>query len=58
MSEQTVIAVLAEYRAARSADDYDTALDIVFAAIDHDHAHPDGPRLMDEIRGLLTPAAA
>ncbi|GAA2929674.1 hypothetical protein [Streptomyces enissocaesilis] len=58
MSEQTRIAYLAEYRAARAAGDYDRALEIGLAAIDIDNANPDGPRLMDEIRGFHQPAAA
>ncbi|MCP3820089.1 hypothetical protein NLX86_18910 [Streptomyces sp. A3M-1-3] len=58
MSEQTRIAYLAEYRAARADGDYDAAITIVFAALDHDAQHPDQPRLMDELRGLHQPAAA
>jgi len=57
MPDQTVIAYLAEYRAARAGGHYDRAIEIVFAAMDHD-ATNDGPRLMDEIRGLHQPAAA
>ena len=58
MPDQTRVAVLAEYRAARAAEDYQRALDIVLGAIDHDEQHPDQPPLMDEIRGLHLPAAA
>jgi hypothetical protein len=57
MSQQTRAAFLAEYRNARATGDYDRALAIGLAAIDHD-ATNDGPRLMDEIRGLHQPAAA
>jgi hypothetical protein len=57
MSQQTRIAYLAEYRDARATGDYDRAIAIVFDAIEHD-ATNDGPRLMDEIRGLHQPAAA
>jgi antitoxin component HigA of HigAB toxin-antitoxin module len=58
MSEQTRIAVLAEYRAARAAEDYQRALDIVLVAIDHDDEHPTEPPLTAELRGLHLPAAA
>jgi hypothetical protein len=58
MSEQTRVAVLAEYRAARAAEDYQRALDIVLGAIDHDEQHPADPPLTAELRGLHTPAAA
>lgn len=57
MPEQTVVAYLAEYRNARASGDYDRAIEIVFDAMDHD-ATSDGPRLMDEIRGLHQPATA
>lgn len=57
MSQQTRVAYLAEYRDARANGDYDRAISIVFDAMDHD-ASNDGPRLMDEIRGLHQPAAA
>jgi len=56
MSEQTRIAYLNEYRAARAAKNFDRAIDIVFDAIDRDEKNTSGPRLMDEIRGLHTPA--
>ncbi|MEV5347168.1 hypothetical protein [Streptomyces achromogenes] len=58
MPEQTRVAFLAEYRAARQRGDYDRALEIGLAAIDYDAEHPDEPPLMDEIRGLHLPAAA
>ena len=58
MPDQTRVAVLAEYRAARAAEDYQSALDIVLAAIDHDEQHPDQPPLTAELRGLHLPAAA
>ena len=58
MPEQTRVAFLAEYRSARQAEDFDRALEIALAAIDHDAAHPDEPPLMPEIRGLHLPAAA
>ncbi|MFG3660261.1 hypothetical protein [Streptomyces sp. NPDC047706] len=58
MPEQTRLAVLAEYRAARADEDYQRALDIAMAAMDHDEAHPDEPPLMPELRGMHLPAAA
>ncbi|SDN18275.1 hypothetical protein [Streptomyces wuyuanensis] len=57
MSQQTRIAYLNEYRAARAKGDYDRAISIVFDAMEHDEANPDEP-LMPEIRGLHQPAAA
>lgn len=57
MSQQTRIAYLAEYRAARASGDYDRAIEMVFDAIEHDESNPDQP-LMPEIRGLHQPAAA
>lgn len=57
MSQQTRIAYLNEYRAARATGDYDRAISIVFDAMEHDEANPDEP-LMPEIRGLHQPAAA
>ncbi|KOT94507.1 hypothetical protein ADK70_12590 [Streptomyces rimosus subsp. pseudoverticillatus] len=52
MSYQTRAALIAEFLAAREARDYDTITDIYLAAIEHDAAHPDEPRLMDELRGI------
>jgi hypothetical protein len=57
MSQQTRIAYLAEYRAARAVGDFDRAIEMVFDAMDHDATNPDQP-LMPEIRGLHQPAAA
>ncbi|MFE5368155.1 hypothetical protein [Streptomyces mirabilis] len=58
MSTQTRTAFLAEYRKARSDSDFDRALEIAFAAMDHDEDHPDEPPLMAEIRGMHVKAAA
>ena len=58
MSSQTRSAFLAEYRSARAAEDFDRALEIGLAAIEHDNDHPGEPSLMAEIRGLHLPAAA
>lgn len=58
MSSQTRTAFLAEYRKARSDADFDRALEIAFAAMDHDEDHPGEPPLMAEIRGMHTKAAA
>lgn len=51
-------ALLREARAARAVSDTDLMLNVVLAAIELDSATPDGPRLMDEIRGLSYDAAA
>lgn len=48
--------LLGEFRAAWSAGDHDAMTEVVLAAIELDWADPDGPRLMDEIRGITTPA--
>ncbi|GGX40460.1 hypothetical protein [Streptomyces noursei] len=58
MPENTRIAVLNEYRDAVAKGDLDRQLGIQIAAVDLDQNDPDGPRLMDEIRGLHQPAAA
>jgi hypothetical protein len=58
MSSQTRAAFLAEYRAARAAENFDRALEIGLAAIEYDNDHPDEPPLMGELRGLHLPAAA
>ena len=58
MPTQTRVAYLAEYRKARSDEDFDRALELAFAAMDHDADHPDEPSLMAELRGLHTPAVA
>ncbi|MEE4419551.1 hypothetical protein [Streptomyces bugieae] len=58
MPENTRIAYLNEYRDALHKDDLDRQLGLQLAALDLDQADPDGPRLMDEIRGLHQPAAA
>lgn len=58
MPDQTRVAFLNEYRAARAAGDAQRVTDVLLGAIEYDADHPDGPRLMDELRGLDTPAAA
>lgn len=50
--------LLTEFRAAWSTGDHDQMTAVMLAAIDLDHATPDAPRLMDEIRGLSYTAAA
>ncbi|WP_329616445.1 hypothetical protein OG244_28365 [Streptomyces brevispora] len=50
--------LLTEFRAAWSTNDHDQMTAVVLAAIDLDHAVPDAPRLMDEIRGISYQAAA
>lgn len=58
MSAQTRAAFLAEYRKARSVEDFDRTLEIAFAAMDYDAGHPDEPSLMAELRGMHVKAAA
>ncbi|MFE4867691.1 hypothetical protein [Streptomyces sp. NPDC056682] len=48
--------LLTEFRAAWAAGDHDAMTEVILAAIDLDWAEPTGPRLMDEIRGITTPA--
>ncbi|WP_405718134.1 hypothetical protein [Streptomyces sp. NBC_00046] len=50
--------LLDEFRAAWSAGDHDQMTAVILAAIELDQATPGEPRLMDEIRGINTPAAA
>lgn len=50
--------LLNEFRAAWSTGDRDQMTAVMLAAIDLDHATPDAPRLMDEIRGIRYQAAA
>ncbi|MGW2594795.1 hypothetical protein ACWCXC_31640 [Streptomyces sp. NPDC001515] len=57
-TDQLAIALLNEFRGAWSAGNTDRMTDVILAAIDLDHTNPGAPRLMDEIRGLSTPAAA
>ncbi|MFJ8929273.1 hypothetical protein ACIRLA_22110 [Streptomyces sp. NPDC102364] len=58
MSSQTRTAFLAEYRGARAVEDFDRAVEIVFAAMDFDNDHPDEPSLTAELRGMHAKAAA
>lgn len=50
--------LLSEFRAAWSVGNHDQMTAVMLAAIDLDTAAPGAPRLMDEIRGLNTQAAA
>ncbi|MEU3125836.1 hypothetical protein AB0L83_21935 [Streptomyces sp. NPDC052071] len=50
--------LLNEFRAAWSTGNHDQMTAVMLAAIDLDHATPDAPRLMDEIRGIRYQAAA
>jgi len=56
--DRLAVSLLHEFRGAWSAGDTDRMTDVILAAIDLDQATPGAPRLMDEIRGLSTPAAA
>ncbi|MYR36336.1 hypothetical protein GTX14_04610 [Streptomyces sp. SID4944] len=56
--DRLAVSLLSEYRDARSKNDRDRMSHVLLAATDLDHASPGWPRLMDEIRGLNTPAAA
>jgi hypothetical protein len=58
MPVQTRTAFLAEYRKALADEDFDRALEIAFAAVDHDNDHPAEPSLMAELRGMHVKAAA
>ncbi|MFJ3089064.1 hypothetical protein [Streptomyces sp. NPDC086838] len=57
-TDQLAVTLLHEFRAAWSTGNTDRMSDVILAAADLDHANPGAPRLMDEIRGLSTPAAA
>ncbi|MFI7890913.1 hypothetical protein ACIFUY_06570 [Streptomyces sp. CACIS-1.16CA] len=57
-ADRLAVSLLSEYRAAASVGDRDAMSAVMLAAIDLDRATPGAPRLMDEIRGLSTPAAA
>lgn len=48
--------LLTEFRAAWSVGDHDRMSEVIVDAIELDDAHRGGPRLMDEIRGITTPA--
>ncbi|MFF3094179.1 hypothetical protein [Streptomyces cyaneofuscatus] len=56
--DRLAVSLLSEYRAAKAVGDRDRMSHVLLAATDLDHAAPDAPRLMDEIRGLSLPAAA
>lgn len=49
---------IADYLAANRAGDLVTRAQIAYEVELYDAANPDQPPLMDEIRGLRTPAAA
>lgn len=57
-ADQLAVTLLHEFRRAWSTGDTDRMTDVILAAIDLDQSNPGSPRLMDEIRGLSTPAAA
>ncbi|MFE2973333.1 hypothetical protein [Streptomyces sp. NPDC059258] len=57
-ADRLAVSLLSEYRAAASVGDRDAMSEVMLAAIDLDRTSPGSPRLMDEIRGLSTPAAA
>lgn len=56
--DRLAVSLLSEFRAAWSAGDHDQMTAVMLAAIDLDHATPDAPRLMDEIRGIRYQTAA
>ncbi|MYX67395.1 hypothetical protein K388_05544 [Streptomyces sp. KhCrAH-43] len=56
--DRLAVSLLSEFRAAWSTGNTDRMSDVILAAVDLDHTNPGAPRLMDEIRGLSTPAAA
>ncbi|MGW9245772.1 hypothetical protein [Streptomyces badius] len=57
-ADRLAVSLLSEFRAAWSVGDHDQMSAVMLAAIDLDRTSPGSPRLMDEIRGLSTPAAA
>ncbi|MFI5769625.1 hypothetical protein ACIA74_13900 [Streptomyces sp. NPDC051658] len=57
-TDRLATSLLNEFRAAWSVGDRDRMSHVMLAAIELDQAAPGGPRLMDEIRGLNTKAAA
>ncbi|MEU0979064.1 hypothetical protein ABZ488_07575 [Streptomyces griseus] len=57
-ADQLAVSLLSEFRAAWSVGDRDQMSAVMLAAIDLDQTSPGSPRLMDEIRGLSTLAAA
>ncbi|MFE3489113.1 hypothetical protein [Streptomyces griseus] len=57
-ADRLAVSLLSEFRAARSVGDRDQMSAVMLAAIDLDQTSPGSPRLMDEIRGLNTQAAA
>lgn len=57
-ADRLAVSLLSEYRAAASVGDRDGMSAVMLAAIDLDQTSPGEPRLMDEIRGLSTLAAA
>jgi hypothetical protein len=50
--------LLTEFRAAWSRGDESRMAEVIVDATYFDDAHRDSPRLMDEIRGISTPAVA
>jgi hypothetical protein len=50
--------LLTEFRAAWSTGDESRMAEVIVDASELDDVHRGGPRLMDEIRGITTPAAA
>ncbi|MFD9564388.1 hypothetical protein [Streptomyces sp. NPDC059994] len=51
------VRLFTEFRAARAVGDENRMAEVIVDAVCLDMADPEGPRLMDEIRGLSTPAA-
>ncbi|MFE4857333.1 hypothetical protein [Streptomyces sp. NPDC056670] len=56
--DRLALQLLTEFRAAWSSGDVDRMSEVMIDAIDFDDAHRGGPRLMDEICGIQTPAVA
>ncbi|MCX4786489.1 hypothetical protein OG369_09925 [Streptomyces sp. NBC_01221] len=57
-TDRLATSLLTEFRAAWSAGDRDRMSHVMLAAIELDQSVPGEPRLMDEIRGFNTQAAA
>ncbi|MFB7647157.1 hypothetical protein ACFC0S_16895 [Streptomyces sp. NPDC056084] len=56
--DRLALQLLTEFRAAWARGDESRMTEVILDAAELDAAHRGGPRLMDEIRGIQTPAVA
>ncbi|GHB55705.1 hypothetical protein GCM10010331_49450 [Streptomyces xanthochromogenes] len=56
--DRLALQLLTEFRAAWARGDESRMTEVILDATELDDAHRGGPRLMDEIRGIQTPAVA